>query len=512
MQHQTAYKHIGALILCCGLSLAGCSGGEETAAITTETGAERPATMSAEEIAELGDVIARVGDQAITFNQINTMLNSSAVVGVSVPALGTPERDTARVVVLDKVVSANLLYLDALRLGLDKDPVYVRAMQSFTDGMLGSQYYRNIMAGDIPVSETEIQEFFNETMKSGTEMTDELHTQIEASLRKRKLHERVAAQREELRKGIEVEVYPDNLAASEDEARADDAPVAKYGDKVISWGEVKDTLLAAGRGAAELDPTAMEVDAQLAALQMVIDKRIMADKGREAGLEQNAMYNARLNEYRKTRLVNLHRARLAQQMEPSDDVLEQYYNDNLNSIMQVEMRKLQEVLLESQIEAEAMKAKIESGELTMFQAAADYSIAPGARQNLGEVGWIAQGRAQPALDEIIFKLEPGEIGGPVESSEGWHLFKVLDVADAQFENFKDAQTRQLARRRYIHDQLDQYVMDLRKNNFTVDVYENNIIRLAQKEADMVARLSEEAARPGSTTEQRIEELNKLIGE
>ena len=53
------------------------------------------------------------------------MLNSSAVVGISVPALGTPGRDTARIVVLDKVISANLLYLDALRQGLDKDPVFL---------------------------------------------------------------------------------------------------------------------------------------------------------------------------------------------------------------------------------------------------------------------------------------------------------------------------------------------------------------------------------------------------
>ena len=98
--------------------------------------------------------------------------------------------------------------------------------------------------------------------------------------------------------------------------------------------------------------------------------------------------------------------------------------------------------------------------------------------------------------------------------EGGHRagLQVLDVSDAQFDNFKDAQTRQLTRRRYIHDKLDQYVMDLRNNNFTVQVFENNIIRLAQKEADMVARLTEEAAKPGSTTEQRIEELNKLIGE
>ena len=106
-------------------------------------------------------------------------------------------------------------------------------------------------------------------MKPGTEMSDDLHTQIEATMRKRKLHERVAAQREELREGIEVDVYPDNLAETGDEARADDAPVAKYGDQVISWGDVKATLIAAGRGATDLDPTAMEVDAQLATLQMV---------------------------------------------------------------------------------------------------------------------------------------------------------------------------------------------------------------------------------------------------
>ncbi|MDX2458317.1 MAG: peptidylprolyl isomerase [Gammaproteobacteria bacterium] len=509
MQHQSVSKTISAVALFCSLSLVSCSGGEEP---TAKTAAAKAPVMSAEEIAALGNVIARVGDQDISFNQINTMLNSSAVVGVSVPALGTPQRDTARIVVLDKVVSANLLYLDARRLGLDKDPAYVRAMQEFSDGMLGGQYYRNIMAGEIPVSEVEIQEFFTKTMKPGTEMSDDLHTQIEATIRKRKLHERVAAQRAELRQGIEVEVYPDNLAGTDDEAPADEAPVAKYGDQVISWGDVKDTLVAAGKGAVDLDLTAMEVDAQLAALQMVIDKRIMAARGREAGLETDAIYNSRLNEYQKTRLVNMHRARLAEEMEPSEEQLKAYYEENRNKIMQVEMRKLQEVLLESSEQAEQMKAKIDAGELTMFQVAADHSIAPGAKQQLGEVGWVAQGRAQPALDEIIFKLEPGEIGGPVESTEGWHLFKVLDVTDAKFDDFKDREARKLTRRRYIHQQLDDYVMALRKDQFTVDVYENNMVRLAQKEADMVARLMEQSTVPGSKTEQRVEELNKLIGE
>ena len=487
------------------------------AASTAVAVAEEPGAAVASDAKDVkeavaSDVIARVGDQAITFNQINTMLNSSAVVGVSVPALGTPERDTARIVVLDKVISANLLYLDARRLGLDKDPAYLRELRDFSNGMLASQYLRQFMAGEIPVSEQEVQAFFKETMLPDTEMTDDLHTQIEAALRKRKLHERLATQRDELRKGLTVDLFPGNMDPAGDDGRADDVTVAQVGEEVISWGDVKATLIAAGKGATDIDPLAMETDARRTALQKEIDQRIMAQKARAAGLEQDPVYLARLNEFQKSRLVNMHRARLARESEPSQEQLKAYYDANRNDIMQVEMRKTQEVLLKTREEAEALKARIESGELTLYQAAADYSIAPGAKQQLGEVGWVAAGRAQPALDEVIFNLGPGELGGPVESTQGWHLIKVLDISDAKFDKFEDPATQKLTRRRYIHGQLDTYVMDLRKNEFAVEVDENNLVRLAQQEADMVARLTEQASRPGSRTEQRVKELKDLIGE
>jgi parvulin-like peptidyl-prolyl isomerase len=459
-----------------------------------------------------GDVIARVDDQQVTFKQINTMLNSSAVVGVSVPALGTPERDTARIVVLDKVISANLLYLDARRQGLDKHPAYQREMRDFSNGMLASEYRRRYMAGEVPVSEDEVQAFYIKTMVEGTELTDELRTQIEATLRKRKLHERLADQRVELRKGLEVDVYTGNLEPAGDDKRADDVVLAKFGEESITWGDLKVTLIAAGRGATSIDPLAMEADARLAALQNEIDKRIMAHKARAEGLDKDPLYLGRFNEYQKTRLVNMHRANLAREKEPTPEQLKAYYDANRNSIMQVEMRKTQDVVLKTRDEAEAIKDKIESGELTMFKAAAEYSIAPGAKQQLGEVGWVAAGRAQPVLNEVIFALGPDEIGGPVESTAGWHLLKVLDVSDAQFDDFEEEATRKLTRRRYIHDQLDAYVTGLRKNGFTVKVFEDNLLRLAQQEADMVARMTQQAAEPGSRTEQRVEELKKFMGE
>ena len=45
---------------------------------------------SAADVQQKDDVIASVGDQLVTFGEINTMLNSSAIVGLSIPALGTP--------------------------------------------------------------------------------------------------------------------------------------------------------------------------------------------------------------------------------------------------------------------------------------------------------------------------------------------------------------------------------------------------------------------------------------
>ena len=77
------------------------------------------------------DMIARVGDQIITYSELNTMMNSSAIVGLSMPELGTPERDTVRLTLLDKHISANLLYLDALKQGVDQEPVISRGWPHF---------------------------------------------------------------------------------------------------------------------------------------------------------------------------------------------------------------------------------------------------------------------------------------------------------------------------------------------------------------------------------------------
>jgi parvulin-like peptidyl-prolyl isomerase len=478
----------------CGKEPAQQAGGKQDSVTAS------PAASTTEPLTD--DVIATVGDQKITFTEINTMLNSSAVVGVSLPAMGTPERDTVRIALLDKIVSANLIYLDALKQGLDKDPAYQREMAQFSNEMLMGLYRNKVLMKEVEVSDEEVETLFRKSAEPGTELTDDVRTALKSTLRKQRLGEKSDQLRATLREGVTVEINDAELDPLKDAERADTAVLATIDGKPLTWGEVKERL------GAKVSSTS--ADQRRASVNVLVDERIMVAKAKASGLEQDPAYKSRVQEYRKTRLINLHRAALVKTMEPSDEELRAYFEANRARITIPEYRKVQMVVLKTEDEAKDVKNKIEAGEITMYQAAADFSIAPGAKENLGEIGWVEKGKALPELNDVVFALGPGEIGGPVQVGDVWHLVTVQDVREPQYADFEDEKTRKLTRRQYLHEKLDDYTVKLREQDFPVKVYEDKLIRLAQQEADMVKQLAEKAQQPGSETEKRIGELQKLL--
>ena len=496
------------LSLAVSMLLTACSQEPEAPQQQTST-TDGTASVEAQASPQSGDVIARVGDQVITFSELNLMLNSAAVVGLSIPALGTPQRDTVRIALLDKFVDANLIYLDALRKGVDQDPQYQRDLQRFTTSML-AELYVNHLLGDLSVSDEEIETYFKSSIVPGTEFTPEARAQIESVLRKQKTEARREEQRDKLREGIDVTVYQKNFQAAGDEGRADDTVVAEVAGEPITWGETRAILTAAGIAATARDPLAMEVDARLRALQREIDARLMAQKARAAGLDKDPVYQARLKEYKRTRLINFHRANLARDMRPTDAELEAFFKANQHLITVPEFRKVQMAVLATEDEAKDIKRRIEVGEMTMYEAVSRHSIEPDAKKNLGEIGWVEKGKVLPGLQEVVFVLGPGEIGGPVQVDKAWHIMRVLDVREAQREKLEEERTRKAAWRRYVHARMDEYTVNLRDKEFKVEVYEDKIVQLAQQEADMVAELTEKARQSGSVTQERLKELQQLI--
>jgi peptidyl-prolyl cis-trans isomerase C len=496
---------LAAIVL--GLPLLGACG-DKSSDVSATTAPSIPTT--AETAQPLSDVVATVGDEEITFSLLNTMLNSSAMVGLSIPALGTPERNQTIVTLLDKAISANLLYLDALQKGVDQQPVYQQDISRFEEAILASLYRSKILYGDIQVSEEEIQESFARTAVEEDELTADRRVAIEASLRNAKLNTLKTRLQSRIREGTTVKIEPDVLNPDTDDTRTNETVVATVDDTTITWGEVKELMHGADKRAESAEFYLDSDTERLKRLDVYINNRVMAIKGRAAGLESEPSYQVRTKEYRKTRLINLHRSQLIGEWAPADEELKAFFEANKDRISVPEMRKVQMVVLKTKGEAEDIKQQIDSGELTMFQAAMDYSIDPNAKQTLGDMGWVSRGSGFPELDEFTFFLEPDVLGGPVESPTGWHLVIVLDVQDAQLINLGEPQTRRTTLRLYMGEKLDNYVIDLRKNDFKVAVNEAELGRQFKREAEFIAGLNKKAAEEGSVTSEREAELQKWM--
>lgn len=67
-----------------------------------------------------------------------------------------------------------------------------------------------------------------------------------------------------------------------------------------------------------------------------------------------------------------------------------------------------------------------------------YSQGPNVEKG-GDMGYIERGQMLEPLDNVIFKLKPGEFSEPVKSSVGYHIFKVEDIKYGKEMSLEDAQ-------------------------------------------------------------------------
>jgi hypothetical protein len=449
------------------------------------------------------DLLARVGDRAITFPQLNTQLNSTAVVGLSTPALGTPERRTVMLTLLDKAISVNLLYLDAIDKNVQESPMFRQEMQIYTDGMLAGLYRKHYLRSADSVSESEMAEYIDKHFAKSFKMDKKMRPLIEAKIRKQKYLERKRGLREHLYAGMDVKIYAERLEINEDNSRSDNQVIAEYGDVSMTWGESKKHLTT-------LNNTT-DMERRLKTLNELIDNRLLTKKALQAGMQQNPAFLNALEEFKNTRLVNQHRNALAQTVQPSEDEVREYYSEHRNRIAFNEHRKLQMVVVEDERLADEIMSKLEKGEMTIYQAAMNHSIDPRAEQTLGDFGWVEEGSGFPALDELAFSLEVGELGGPVETPAGWHIVVATDQRSSKYTDINDPDTQQQTRRLLLKQRLDEYVINLRRQNrHPVLVYEENLNRLLLQEAQWIAAKNQEMAQNPQRARIILEEMKALV--
>jgi hypothetical protein len=82
------------------------------------------------------------------------------------------------------------------------------------------------------------------------------------------------------------------------------------------------------------------------------------------------------------------------------------------------------------------------------------------------------------------------------------------MRDAAHESLEDDRARQETRRLLFRDKLNQYVINLRKNEFDVEIYEETIAKYSQAEIDWYEEAKKTRELSPEEVKEKIEKLRK----
>ena len=211
-------------------------------------------------------------------------------------------------------------------------------------------------------------------------------------------------------------------------------------------------------------------------------RKITLDKFKELLQQEGASYE----KYRKDMKEHFMKMRLAareisSKISVSDDEIGEYYGKNRDVYEGKETVKIRQILFPIPKEtsaairqkvkesAEALVSKLKAGQ--SFDEVMQESEAMGADTQAGaDLGFIEKGIMMPEVDEVAFKLKPGEYSSVIVSPAGFHIIQVVDrrgagVKSLQLvrEEIKDELLRDKSEKK-----MQEWLQELRKKSY-VDI-------------------------------------------
>jgi parvulin-like peptidyl-prolyl isomerase len=119
----------------------------------------------------------------------------------------------------------------------------------------------------------------------------------------------------------------------------------------------------------------------------------------------------------------------------SDDEAKDYFNEHRNNYKKESRVRVAQIVVRDLAAAKKAVERLNAGE-DFANVAASISIGPEAHHG-GDLGFITRSVMPEPLDKTIFKMQVNEISPIVQSSYGFHVFKVLESQPARAGNFTD---------------------------------------------------------------------------
>ena len=185
-------------------------------------------------------------------------------------------------------------------------------------------------------------------------------------------------------------------------------------------------------------------------------------------------------EKRSARYALLDLAKLKADTKVSDDVLRNYYNQNIDDYKVQNRAHVEHILFKTVGKTDAEIAEIrQKAEDVLKQAkkggnfedlAKKYSEDDGSKAKGGDLGWIVEGQTVPDFQQVAFSQPKGTVSDLVKTEYGFHIIKVLDRETAHTKSFEE-----------VRDSILPMVLDEKVTNEANDI--SNQMAAAVRQSD-----------------------------
>ena len=171
----------------------------------------------------------------------------------------------------------------------------------------------------------------------------------------------------------------------------------------------------------------------------------------------------------------------------TDDELKAIYQQNIQQyevpdrvhaehILLTTVGKTDAEVAEVKKQAEDILAQARKKGVNFEELAKKYSEDPGSKTKGGDLGWLVHGQTVPEFDKAAFSTPKGEISDLVKTQYGFHIIKVLDKESAHTKPFDEV--KDSIRTPYLLQKVDQQAASL-ADQMSSQIRQSNKTTLAE---------------------------------
>ena len=168
-------------------------------------------------------------------------------------------------------------------------------------------------------------------------------------------------------------------------------------------------------------------------------------------------------------------ANVTAKVEVSEKDLERYYEEHGSEFEEPLRVRARQILVKNNETAKQLLRFLSRGKRSFESLATEYSVAPEAARS-GDLGWVKRGDRPPESETPVFSLSEGKHSKVIQTSFGYHIFKVEKIQEARTPALDEVREKVRAKAfdRKAKTRFDEWVKEL-KSKWRLQIFPEEIL-------------------------------------